>query len=257
MKVLNIRFCFILVVALISTVRCEDLEKPDAKVSDDANATVDIVINSSTDNPADDQVSTVPDVPPPPSNITTVAPPTTPPSNTTTVPTPTTKPRRLHHLQLHRLIRQRCLRLQLNQPNQNLLNLQQNLQQNLLNLQQNLLNLQQNLLNLQRNLLNLQQNRRQPPLLLHPEPTTKPTEPTTKPTEPTTKPTPTTATTTSVPPTTVKPVDPTTTPVPPKDRHFDGASFIGGIILAVGLMGIGFIAFKFYKARTERNYHTL
>ena len=40
-------------------------------------------------------------------------------------------------------------------------------------------------------------------------------------------------------------------------RHFDGASFIGGIVLCAGLVAIGFFGLKFYKARTERNYHTL
>lgn len=38
---------------------------------------------------------------------------------------------------------------------------------------------------------------------------------------------------------------------------FDGASFIGGIILTLGLLAIGFMGFKYYKNQTERNYHTL
>jgi Multi-glycosylated core protein 24 (MGC-24), sialomucin len=33
--------------------------------------------------------------------------------------------------------------------------------------------------------------------------------------------------------------------------------FSGGIVLALGCMAISFVAWKFYKARTERNYHTL
>ncbi|CAM1291936.1 CD164 (predicted) [Pycnogonum litorale] len=40
-------------------------------------------------------------------------------------------------------------------------------------------------------------------------------------------------------------------------RRFDAPSFIGGIVLSLGIMAICYVAFKFYKARTERNYHTL
>lgn len=40
-------------------------------------------------------------------------------------------------------------------------------------------------------------------------------------------------------------------------RGFDGPSFIGGIILTLGLLAIGFMGFKYYKNQTERNYHTL
>ncbi|GFT59444.1 uncharacterized protein NPIL_155691 [Nephila pilipes] len=47
-----------------------------------------------------------------------------------------------------------------------------------------------------------------------------------------------------------------TTPIP-TGRHFDAPSFIGGIVLALGLLAIIYVSFKFYKARTERNYHTL
>ncbi|XP_047525145.1 porimin-like [Pieris napi] len=45
----------------------------------------------------------------------------------------------------------------------------------------------------------------------------------------------------------------------PKEGHpgFDGASFVGGIILTMGLLAIGFMGFKYYKNHTERNYHTL
>ncbi|XP_045467778.1 threonine-rich protein-like isoform X2 [Harmonia axyridis] len=78
--------------------------------------------------------------------------------------------------------------------------------------------------------------------------------------------------TTTVAPTTPKPTNGTTvtpspsstaspitstTAVPPSNRGFDGPSFIGGIVLASGLMAIGFVALKFYRARTELNYHTL
>ncbi|XP_018574235.1 sialomucin core protein 24-like [Anoplophora glabripennis] len=103
--------------------------------------------------------------------------------------------------------------------------------------------------------------------------TTTPTEkPSTTPVTPitTTKaPEPTTVSTTTITPTTTsstpKPITvttakptgaPPTTPVP-SHRRFDGPSFIGGIVLALGLVAIGFVAFKFYKARTELNYHTL
>ncbi|XP_057653970.1 porimin-like [Diorhabda carinulata] len=49
----------------------------------------------------------------------------------------------------------------------------------------------------------------------------------------------------------------TASPEPGHHRSFDGPSFIGGIVLALGLVAIGFVAFKFYKARIEVNYHTL
>ncbi|GFU92952.1 hypothetical protein TNCV_2080981 [Trichonephila clavipes] len=48
-----------------------------------------------------------------------------------------------------------------------------------------------------------------------------------------------------------------TTATTPTGRHFDAPSFIGGIVLALGLLAIIYVSFKFYKARTERNYHTL
>lgn len=38
---------------------------------------------------------------------------------------------------------------------------------------------------------------------------------------------------------------------------FDAASFIGGIVLCGGLIAIGYFGLKFYRARQERNYHTL
>ncbi|CAN7984701.1 unnamed protein product [Ixodes pacificus] len=41
------------------------------------------------------------------------------------------------------------------------------------------------------------------------------------------------------------------------ERHFDALSFVGGIILSLGCLAILYVGFKFYKARTERNYHTL
>lgn len=71
-------------------------------------------------------------------------------------------------------------------------------------------------------------------------------------------------------PTYIQPTSPTTTtsttttttyappPIPPKpDRKFDGASFIGGIVLCAGLTAIGFVSWRFYKARMELSYRTL
>lgn len=40
-------------------------------------------------------------------------------------------------------------------------------------------------------------------------------------------------------------------------RRFDPPSFIGGIVLALGLLAIAYVGYKFYRARTEHNYHTL
>ncbi|XP_048452969.1 sialomucin core protein 24-like [Rhincodon typus] len=50
-----------------------------------------------------------------------------------------------------------------------------------------------------------------------------------------------------------------TTPVPPppsKKSTFDAASFIGGIVLVLGLQAVIFFAVKFCKTK-DRNYHTL
>jgi len=64
-------------------------------------------------------------------------------------------------------------------------------------------------------------------------------------------------TTTTATTTTPSPSTTTAKPQPQPCRRFDGPSFIGGIVLAVGLAGIGYVIWKFYKSRTERNYHTL
>ena len=40
-------------------------------------------------------------------------------------------------------------------------------------------------------------------------------------------------------------------------QSFDGASFVGGIILSLGIVAIIFFGLKFYKARKDQNYHTL
>jgi CD164 antigen len=45
-------------------------------------------------------------------------------------------------------------------------------------------------------------------------------------------------------------------PEPPRSQ-WSTTSFIGGMVFAFGMMAIGFVSFKFYKARNERNYHTL
>ncbi|KOX69788.1 hypothetical protein WN51_05074 [Melipona quadrifasciata] len=42
-----------------------------------------------------------------------------------------------------------------------------------------------------------------------------------------------------------------------KERHFDGLSFLGGIILATCLMAIGVLSWKSYKTFNEQNYRTL
>jgi len=37
-------------------------------------------------------------------------------------------------------------------------------------------------------------------------------------------------------------------------QHFDVASFIGGIVLALGLIAIAFFGYKFYKSKTNHRY---
>lgn len=53
---------------------------------------------------------------------------------------------------------------------------------------------------------------------------------------------------------TVTTVSPTTTPH--KNSTFDAASFIGGIVLVLGLQAVIFFLYKFCKSK-DRNYHTL
>lgn len=48
----------------------------------------------------------------------------------------------------------------------------------------------------------------------------------------------------------------TVTPSPPKKSTFDAASFIGGIVLVLGLQAVIFFLYKFCKSK-DRNYHTL
>ena len=74
--------------------------------------------------------------------------------------------------------------------------------------------------------------------------------------------TPTTHAPTTKPLTTVAPTDPQTTAMPTTKPtaapgSFDMPSFIGGIILCAGVVAIAFFGCKFYKNRSERNYHTL
>ncbi|XP_013865472.1 sialomucin core protein 24 [Austrofundulus limnaeus] len=50
---------------------------------------------------------------------------------------------------------------------------------------------------------------------------------------------------------------PNTTALPPhKNSTFDAASFIGGIVLVLGLQAVIFFLYKFCKSK-DRNYHTL
>ncbi|NXY29522.1 MUC24 protein, partial [Pomatorhinus ruficollis] len=49
----------------------------------------------------------------------------------------------------------------------------------------------------------------------------------------------------------------TVTPVPvPRKSTFDAASFIGGIVLVLGLQAVIFFLYKFCRSK-DRNYHTL
>ncbi|MGH0135706.1 UNVERIFIED_CONTAM: hypothetical protein FKN15_026190 [Acipenser sinensis] len=46
------------------------------------------------------------------------------------------------------------------------------------------------------------------------------------------------------------------TTAPHKKSTFDAASFIGGIVLVLGLQAVMFFLYKFCKSK-DRNYHTL
>ncbi|XP_055490945.1 sialomucin core protein 24 isoform X1 [Leucoraja erinacea] len=48
----------------------------------------------------------------------------------------------------------------------------------------------------------------------------------------------------------------TAPPLPHRNSTFDAASFIGGIVLVLGLQAVIFFAVKFCKSK-DRNYHTL
>ena len=44
------------------------------------------------------------------------------------------------------------------------------------------------------------------------------------------------------------------TPPNPTTRKFDGLSFVGGMLLAAGLMALFFIGYKIYRSRTATHY---
>ncbi|XP_037699964.1 sialomucin core protein 24 [Choloepus didactylus] len=81
-----------------------------------------------------------------------------------------------------------------------------------------------------------------------PLPTNSTAKTTTQPASPTTSPTVTTSGTTN---TTLTP-----TSQPARKSTFDAASFIGGIVLVLGVQAVIFFLYKFCKSK-ERNYHTL
>ncbi|XP_051469152.1 sialomucin core protein 24 isoform X2 [Apus apus] len=70
-------------------------------------------------------------------------------------------------------------------------------------------------------------------------------------------PLPTTAITSAARTTSVPGTNATVTPAPlPRKSTFDAASFIGGIVLVLGLQAVVFFLYKFCKSK-DRNYHTL
>uniref|UniRef100_A0A2H8TJ43 Porimin n=1 Tax=Melanaphis sacchari TaxID=742174 RepID=A0A2H8TJ43_9HEMI len=98
-----------------------------------------------------------------------------------------------------------------------------------------------------------------------PAPTTTPTTtttplPTTSST--TTTPSPTTSSTTTTPSssTTVSPNVTTAvppTPEPSPARSWDGPSFLGGMVLAFGIVAVGFVGYRFFYLGRGGAYHTL
>lgn len=74
-------------------------------------------------------------------------------------------------------------------------------------------------------------------------------KPTTRPSSPT--PTPSVVTSAGATNTTLTP-----TSQPERKSTFDAASFIGGIVLVLGVQAVIFFLYKFCKSK-ERNYHTL
>ncbi|XP_009697083.1 PREDICTED: sialomucin core protein 24-like [Cariama cristata] len=70
-------------------------------------------------------------------------------------------------------------------------------------------------------------------------------------------PLPTTAITSATTTPSVPGTNATVTPAPsPRKSTFDAASFIGGIVLVLGVQAVVFFLFKFCKSK-DRNYHTL
>ncbi|XP_075800942.1 sialomucin core protein 24 isoform X2 [Microtus pennsylvanicus] len=82
-----------------------------------------------------------------------------------------------------------------------------------------------------------------------PVPTNSTAKPTTRPSSPT--PTPSVVTSAGATNTTLTP-----TYQPERKSTFDAASFIGGIVLVLGVQAVIFFLYKFCKSK-ERNYHTL
>ncbi|XP_049976471.1 sialomucin core protein 24 isoform X1 [Alexandromys fortis] len=82
-----------------------------------------------------------------------------------------------------------------------------------------------------------------------PVPTNSTAKPTTRPSSPT--PTPSVVTSAGAANTTLTP-----TYQPERKSTFDAASFIGGIVLVLGVQAVIFFLYKFCKSK-ERNYHTL
>ncbi|KFQ57440.1 Sialomucin core protein 24, partial [Pelecanus crispus] len=67
----------------------------------------------------------------------------------------------------------------------------------------------------------------------------------------------TTAVTSAAPTTSTPGTNATVIPAPPSRKStFDAASFIGGIVLVLGLQAVVFFLYKFCKSK-DRNYHTL
>ncbi|XP_010559941.1 PREDICTED: sialomucin core protein 24 [Haliaeetus leucocephalus] len=70
-------------------------------------------------------------------------------------------------------------------------------------------------------------------------------------------PLPTTAITSATTTTSIPGTNATVTPAPsPRKSTFDAASFIGGIVLVLGLQAVIFFLYKFCRSK-DRNYHTL
>ncbi|KFV82371.1 Sialomucin core protein 24, partial [Struthio camelus australis] len=70
-------------------------------------------------------------------------------------------------------------------------------------------------------------------------------------------PLPTTASSSATKTTSIPGTNATVTPAPSRRKStFDAASFIGGIVLVLGLQAVIFFLYKFCKSK-DRNYHTL
>ncbi|KAE9536693.1 hypothetical protein AGLY_007095 [Aphis glycines] len=91
--------------------------------------------------------------------------------------------------------------------------------------------------------------------------TQKPTTTTTTTVAPTTTPNSTTLAPTTTAPTTQSPNTTTTalppTPEPSPARSWDGPSFLGGMVLAFGIVAVGFVGYRFFYLGRGGAYHTL